>query len=391
MSRGYQRQTVRYNNLPRVSERVNSPIRRASRPSLRQKKHVSFKTKLSRFVARVLLLLIASVLVYFILPYGFHRVSMPILFGHNYDDVKLDYYKLLKPTSNYLSNDLFLNQRMLAGANTQKPQMSKIYKTEKMTVLETGLNQLIKKYPTVEPAIFVWDFDTSKYVDIKSTKVYSAASIVKIPVLIQLFKTIETNKFSIYNEMTLTEYYKSPHAGNLQYMSAGKRLTIDNIARTMIVDSDNTSTNMLIAKLGSMVAINQAIRDWGLNSTYVQTWLPDLKGTNYTTAQDLATMLYNLDNPSFLNINSREYVIDYMSHVKNDRLLPQGLGEGASIIHKTGDIGNTLGDAGIVYMPNGKKYIVVVLVNRKYNAVEGKEFIQHASKLIYDYMSTVTY
>ena len=113
-------------------------------------------------------------------------------------------------------------------------------------------------------------------------------------------------------------------------------------------------------------------------------YFQSLKGTNKTTAADIAKILYNLDNPGFLNINSREYIIDYMSHVKNDRLIQAGLGEGALFIHKTGDIGTMLGDAGIVFAPNGKKYIVVILAKRPFNSYQGKDFIVKASKLIYD-------
>ena len=75
-----------------------------------------------------------------------------------------------------------------------------------------------------------------------------------------------------------------------------------------------------------------------------------------------------------------------MSHVKNDRLIPAGLGVGADFMHKTGDIGKMLGDAGIVYAPNGKKYIVVILANRPYNSPKGKEFIIEASRIIYNYL-----
>ena len=78
-----------------------------------------------------------------------------------------------------------------------------------------------------------------------------------------------------------------------------------------------------------------------------------------------------------------------MGHVKNDRLIPQGLGQGATFLHKTGDIGTMLGDAGIVYMPNGKKYIVVIMAKRPHNAQAGKDFIQEASKLIYSHMQNV--
>ena len=155
----------------------------------------------------------------------------------------------------------------------------------------------------------------------------------------------------------------------------------------MITESDNSATNMIMSKIGSMIDVNSAIRQWGLNSTYIQTWLPDLTGNNHTTARDLGTMLYNIDNnPNFLNISSREKIFDYMGHVHNNRLIQPGLGPGALFMHKTGDIGKMLGDAGIVFTPNGKKYIVVILANRPHNSVLGKDFIVKASEIIYNYM-----
>ena len=45
-----------------------------------------------------------------------------------------------------------------------------------------------------------------------------------------------------------------------------------------------------------------------------------------------------------------------------------------------------LGDAGIVYAPNGKKYIVVIFANRPHNSPLGKEFIVKASEIIYNSM-----
>jgi beta-lactamase class A len=166
-------------------------------------------------------------------------------------------------------------------------------------------------------------------------------------------------------------------------MRTGGKYSLDALAKTMIQDSDNSATNMIMSKIGGMDDINIGLRDWGISKTYVRTWLPDLTGTNKTRANDLAKILYNLDNPGFLNINSREYIIDYMSHVKNNKLIAAGLGEGALFVHKTGDIGTMLGDAGIVYAPNNQKYIIVILANRPYNAPQGKEFIVKASSLIY--------
>jgi beta-lactamase class A len=156
----------------------------------------------------------------------------------------------------------------------------------------------------------------------------------------------------------------------------------------MITESDNSATNMLTSAVGGVVSMNNALRNWGVQNTRINDWLPDLSGTNVTTAREMAGLLYNIDNPHFFSLNSREKIVDYMSHVRNDRLIQAGLPPGVLFIHKTGDIGSMLGDAGIVYTPNGKRYIVVILVERPYNSPKGKEFIVKASSIIYTYMTS---
>ena len=317
------------------------------------------------------------------------KINSKMPYGMAYNDARkyaggADLYSITNPISNYLSNDLFLN-RMLIVPTVQKThsEVTTMYHTTEMTGLKGQLQNLMKQYPTVHPAVYVWEYENGKYLDINGDEQFSAASIIKLPVLVRMFKAIEAGQMTIYDEMTLTDYYKAPGSGNLQYMLSGGKYSLDALAKTMIQDSDNSSTNMIMSKLGGMDDVNIGLRDWGISKTYVRTWLPDMSGTNKTTAQDLAKILYNLDNPGFLNINSREYIIDYMSHVKNNKLIAAGLGEGALLVHKTGDIGKMLGDAGIVFAPNGKKYIIVILANRPYNAPQGKDFIVKASNLIY--------
>jgi len=384
LARDYQNQQYQQGyGYQRPYPSVVTPVRTAPSPVRRKKvvrKRKSSINPLAQFIAMSLLTLLGI----YVLPFGFDRVSKPLLFGPSYQEVKVDAYELLNPTTDYLSNDLFLNTHMLTAAKVHKPQMTTLYATQKMSLLESKLLNLMTQYKSIDPSIFVWDYDSGKFVDIKASKIYPAASIIKIPVLIDLFKSIEANQLTIYDEMTLTPYYKAEGSGHLQTKTLGSKYTIDELAKVMIQQSDNSATNMIISSVGSMTDVNSGIRNWGLKSTRINNWLPDIEGTNYTTAKDLATMLYNLDNPGFLNINSREYIIDYMSHVENNRLIQAGLDKKALFVHKTGDIGKMLGDAGIVYTPQGKKYICVILANRPYNSPLGKDFIQKASGMIYN-------
>ncbi len=372
-------------------------VRRRIQPKKIRVKKVNPIIALFRFMVVSAFLAAFAVIVF---PVSFHRLIKQVFFFSgipvktSYEnnmktqnpvyDTTVNLYTLANPVTKYIHNDLYGNYLLLTPTiQKTHSEVTTMYHTSEMGGLKKQLLNLMAQYPSIKPAIYVWEYDKGQYIDINADKIYPAASIIKLPILVRMFKSIEANQFTIYDEMKMIEQYRSSGSGNLQYAQAGRSYTMDYLAKIMIQDSDNTSTNMIMAKLGGMDDINIGLRDWGISTTYVRTWLPDLNGTNKTTAADIAKILYNLDNPGFLNINSRESIIDYMSHVKNDRLIQAGISDNALFIHKTGDIGTMLGDAGIVFAPNGKKYIVVILANRPYNSPQGKDFIVKASGLIY--------
>lgn len=370
-----------YNSIHTDNTVHYSELRDSNRPKRKPRR----KRNLFRFLISSSLLL--AILLY-VMPFSFNNITKAMLVPTPHKKITTDFRDLTFPTHKYLSNAWFMGERSFRMAVDEKDaQMIKMKENVNMPVLKNSLLNLMEQYPTVKPAIYVWDYDTQNYIDINASKIYATASIIKIPVLIDVFKSIEAGQISLEDKMPLTEYFRTEGSGSLQFKARNSEYTIDELARRMITESDNSATNMLMAKIGSMTDVNQAIRDWGLKNTEVKTWLPDLSGTNHTTAKEMGTMLYNIDeNSNFLSDSSRSKIFDYMGHVHNNRLIQAGLGAGATFLHKTGDIGSMLGDAGIVTTANGKKYIVVILANRPHNAIEGKDFIVHASEIIYNYM-----
>ena len=377
----YSRYETRYTGISVVNNQTT--VRRRKPLKTKNNKKAGLNKFLSKLVTFSLLFLFGVL----VLPIGFKNIMGSIFTKSPYPYIKANYESLTFPTVYYLNNNLFLGRLSLNSyALPKKALMSELNTANEMSDLESSIKNILPMFPTIHPAVFVWDYDTGNYADINGEEIFSTASIIKLPVLLQLFKSIEANQLSLYDRMVLTDYYRAEGSGSLQYKAENSAYTIDKLARLMITESDNSATNMLMSRIGSMTDVNQGIRDWGLKNTHINAWLPDLEGKNHSTAKDLARMLYNIENNKFLSETSSAKIIDYMSNVKNDRLIPAGLGEGASIIHKTGDIGSMLGDSGIVTTANGKKYIVVILANRPHNAPEGKDFIVKTSEIIYNYM-----
>ena len=370
------KQNKRYSDKP-----LNLAEIRRFRVKQKPKRKLNVKGKIALFI-------LLAAFAYAVIPFFIKNITKPLIFGHPaHKNVKLKNYNYIySPTSKYLYNTEFMNTKMAIGT-AKKPLMQAIYTTDEIIPLKNSLQKMIAENPKLEPSIFIWDMDNGKYVDIKGDTPFPAASIIKIPVMISMFKAIENGKFKSEDLILFEEPYRSAGSGSLQYQPEGIKISVDNLARMMITESDNSSTNIIMSLIGSMTSVNDDIKQWGLKNTHINTWLPDMDGTNYTTTKDLATMLYNLDNEGFLSLESRADIFDYMGHVKNNRLLAAGIPSNASIAHKTGDIGSMLGDAGIIYAPNGKKYILAIMVKRPHNDYSAKEFIVNASQTIYNYMT----
>ena len=336
---------------------------------------------------RFLSCFILSIILFFLCNYSFKNFIADTVNIPFKDILKADYYNILYPTHRYLYKDLFLGKYVIKDTAYENPIMLDIKESFQRRGLKNRLLDLASNYSRISPSVYVWEYDGGTYVDINANEPFPAASIIKIPVLIEMFRAIEQGKFKIDDTMVLEDYYRAAGSGGLQYSQGGIAHSMDYLAKIMIENSDNSSTNMIISKLGGMPEVNRAMKSWGLKTTHINNWLPDMKGTNLTTAREMAKMFYNMDSTNLLSNATKRHIAGYLSHVKNNRLLQAGLPKNAILLHKTGDIGFMVGDAGIVKTANGKKYIVVIMVKRPYNNLQGKEFIVKASKLIYNNIS----
>lgn len=255
---------------------------------------------------------------------------------------------------------------------------------QRVTSLRSGA------YATLVPSAFFLDLDTGNYLDVSGDRVFPTASVIKLPILIAFFQDVDAGKIRLDETLVMTRDLVVGGSGYMQDLPVGSKFSALQTATNMIITSDNTATNMIIKRMGGIAVLNQRFRSWGLEKTVIRNWLPDLKGTNTTTARELVKLLAQLDKRKLLSPRSQAQAIDIMQRVKNRKLLPVGLGRGATIAHKTGDIGFMLGDAGIIVMPSGKRYLAAVLVESEYDDPSARDYIQDLSRMVYTYLTNAT-
>ncbi len=252
-----------------------------------------------------------------------------------------------------------------------------------MTALATTVRGLTAQSPGLTPGVFIADLDTGAYLNLNGTSMFSAASMIKVPILVAFFQDVDAGKIRLDEELTMRQEEVAEGSGDMQYQPVGTRYTALETATKMIVISDNTATNMLINRLGGIDALNQRFKSWGSSATTIRNLLPDLEGTNVTTPKELADLMARVVQGDFLSLRSRDRVIQIMQGTVTNTLLPSGLGEGSTIAHKTGDIGSMVGDVGIIDMPNGKRYVATVMVQRSHNDPRAQELIRQISQTAY--------
>ncbi len=251
--------------------------------------------------------------------------------------------------------------------------------------LKAQLQNEIAQYPKLQAEVFIVDLAPKNYVNLQGRDSIAAASTIKLPILIAFFQDVDAGKIDLQEKLTMTKELKAGGSGGMQYQKTGTKYSALYTATQMMVTSDNTATNMIIERLGGQEKLNQRFADWGLNVTTIRNPLPDLPGTNTTSPEDLAKLLIKIERGELVSLASRDRIFRIMSRVRTNTLLPQGLEQGATIAHKTGDIGSVLGDAGIIDMPNGKRYIAAVFVKRPRNDPQAKPLIQKISRITYQY------
>ncbi|MFM7447940.1 MAG: serine hydrolase [Leptolyngbyaceae cyanobacterium] len=252
-----------------------------------------------------------------------------------------------------------------------------------ITALKVPIQTLMAKDPNLQAGVFFLDLDTNAFLDINGSASFSAASTIKFPILLAFFQDVDGGKIRLDEPLTMKKELIAQESGDMQFQPPDTKFSALETATKMITISDNTATNMLIARLGGINALNSRFQSWGLTTTKLKNMLPDLEGSNQTSAKELSLLLGRIGNGDLVSVKSRDRMLAIMEKTVSDSMLPRGLGEGATIAHKTGDIGTTVGDVGLIDVPTGKRYIGGVFVKRPRNDESGPALIREISQLTY--------
>lgn len=265
------------------------------------------------------------------------------------------------------------------------------------------VNDEISKYRGTFAVAFKEVNNNENKLMINEQVVFHAASTMKTPVMVEVFRQAISGNFSLDDSLIVKNKFKSivdssefslninDDGDDKIYSMINQKRRIYDLIYDMITVSSNLATNLLIELVGAENVTN-TMKNYGLNNITVLRGVEDIKAfelglINTVTAEDLLRLYELIAMRAILDSNSCDEIIKILLSQQFREKIPKLLPDNVKVAHKTGNISRVEHDCGIVFLPDGRKYVLVVLSKDLEDNLQGKEIIAKISKHIYDYMT----
>lgn len=238
---------------------------------------------------------------------------------------------------------------------------------------------------------------------INESETFHAASTMKTPVMIEIFKQARAGKFNLTDSIPVINEFKSivdssayamdinVDSGEALYEKIGQQATIYDLTYEMITVSSNLATNILIELVGA-VNVMATMKSFGANDIQVLRGVEDGKAyelglNNTTTAKDLAIVMEMIATNKAGTPEDCAAMVKILGDQRFNEIIPAYLPKDVVVAHKTGSITRLHHDSGIVYLPDGRKYVLVLLSKNLNTIEEGTEVLARVSEKVYKYVT----
>jgi beta-lactamase class A len=241
-----------------------------------------------------------------------------------------------------------------------------------------GIHAILSEYPEATVGVSLRDLGPGLAFDLNADRVFHAASTMKVPVMIEVFRLSELGRLSLADSIPVANEFRSivdgsPYSMDVGedsdgdiYGSIGRNVTVGWLVDRMITVSSNLATNILI-DLVKADSVQETIEQLGTRTMRVYRGVEDLKAyelglNNTATSEDLATVLTAIARGNAVSEASDAAMVEILVGQQFNTMIPAGLPEGTKVAHKTGSITEIHHDAAIVYPADSEPYVLVILI-----------------------------
>jgi beta-lactamase class A len=262
------------------------------------------------------------------------------------------------------------------------------------------INAEFAEQPTGTFAVAFEDLSTGEQFLMNAHESFHAASTIKTAFLIETFKQAAEHKISLSDSIFIHNDFKSIVDGSIYHLDStddseqdlyrriGEKETIYNLLFRMITQSSNFSTNLIVDLIGAKNA-NQTMRSIGAKDIQALRGVEDNKAfdlgmNNTVTAYDLMIIFDHIAKGTVVNKQACDSMIQILMHQQLREKIPAKLPADVKVANKTGSIEKISHDSGIVFLPDGRKYVVVLLSRGVEDEESVNETLANVSRIVYD-------
>ncbi|GAA4705871.1 serine hydrolase [Brevibacillus fulvus] len=261
--------------------------------------------------------------------------------------------------------------------------------------IQPSLQELLDKAGGIW-GIVIEDLTTGEQLVWNEQRPFYAASLIKVPIMAAVFAEVYNGNRSFADTCLLRQEDLVGGAGVLQHMTPGTAFTLWDLTTLMIIQSDNTATNILIDLLGKE-RIRQMIQQLGMTNSQFHHKLmivpAKAEGSNEVSAAGMAALFRQLSKGQILSYHSCQQMIAILKKQQLRDCLPYYLPEPDhpvigglplwELANKTGMVRHIQHDVGILYL--GQHAILIAMLSQNVEARLARETIGRTGKLLFDH------
>lgn len=245
-----------------------------------------------------------------------------------------------------------------------------LFQKKEFTNFKVGLERQIdewRKEGRIESAsVYVRDLQFGPWMGINEDLEYSAASILKVPVLLTVLREAEKNPKILGQRIEVVpEFFETQY--KLEYppersIESGGVYTVDELLEYMIVYSDNYAKSVLDSYLEALSPneplVFRTLEELGIYGEY-------RVDNDSLTIKQAASLLRLLYNASYLNKDMSQKALSLLAESNFDEGIVRGVPPGVVVAHKFGERQDIEGvdqlhDCGVVFDPH-THYLVCIM------------------------------
>lgn len=300
-----------------------------------------------------------------------------------------------------MKTDAFISRRTLLGALAAAigPVLFAARAGDGNDDLRRSIEALIRDAGAADVGVAYRDLATGEELLVHGDATFHAASTMKVPVLMELYRQAGAGTLSLDDRMPVKIEFASivdgsPYSLKVEddsetslYRRLGERLTIRELARLMITESSNVATNMLIERV-TAAKTRELMERLGTKDIHVLRGVEDSRAyarglNNTTTARALMIILSRLAAREVVSRGASDEMLAILRAQKFAEGIPAGVPSGVVVAHKTGWFPGVYHDAAIVEPPRRKPFVLVVLTRGIKDEKLAHRLVADIARLVY--------